>query len=119
MLFPYECTSYSFLYFPNKSSIRLSPRYQGSAPDVIPQAEVGENTAANDEVISTIWGIDEFTGERGKKKTCHFSFFFFEVTKLQGSGGNCCSDFILWEAGGCLPEAAACRVICIACRLWF
>ena len=40
-------------------------------------------------------------------------------TVLQGSGGNCCSDFILWEAGGCLPEAAARRVICIACPLWF
>lgn len=55
---------------------------------------------------------------KGKKK-CHFSFFLFEVTKLQGSGGDCCSDFILWEAGGCLPEAAARRVICIACPLWF
>ena len=54
-----------------------------------------------------------------EKKKCHFSFFLFEVTKLQGSGGDCCSDFILWEAGGCLPEAAACRVICIACPLWF
>lgn len=54
-----------------------------------------------------------------EKKKCHFSFFLFEVTKLQGSGGDCCSDFILWEAGGCLPEAAARRVICIACPLWF
>ena len=77
-----------------------------------------EHTAADDEVISTIWGMDEFTTER-KKKTCHFSFFSFEVTKLQGSGVNCCSDFILWEAGGCLPEAAAHGVIYIACSLWF
>lgn len=58
-------------------------------------------------------------GKGKKKKTCHFSFFLFEVTKLQGSGGNCCSDFILWEAGGGLPEAAAGGVICIACGLWF
>lgn len=77
-----------------------------------------EHTAAEDEVIGTTQGVDEFTGER-KKKSCHFSSFLFEVTKLQGSGGNCCSDFILWEAGGCLPEAAAHGVICIACSLWF
>ena len=99
----------------------VSPRYQGSVPDVIP-GSWGEGkslacTAAGDEVISTVWGMEEFTRER--KKKCHFSFFLFEVTKLQGSGGNCCSDFILWEAGGCLPEAAARRVICIACPLWF
>lgn len=62
-------------------------------------------------------GIDEFTGERKKHVT--FLFSPFEVTKLQGSGGNCCSDFFLREAGGCLPEAAARGVICIACRLWF
>jgi hypothetical protein len=34
------------------------------------------------------------------------SFFSFEVSKLGGSGGNCCSHFIPWEEGGCLPEAA-------------
>lgn len=74
-----------------------------------------EHTAADDEVISTIWGMDEFTGER--KKTCHFSFSLFEVTKLQGSGGNCCSDFILQEAGGCLPGQLH-GVIYIARSLW-
>lgn len=49
------------------------------------------DTDAADEVISTIWGMDEFTRGKGKK-ACHFSFFLFEVTKLQGSGGNCWSD---------------------------
>lgn len=48
---------------------------------MIPQAEVGENTAANDEVISTIWGIDEFTGERGKKKK-HVTFLFSFLKSL-------------------------------------
>lgn len=59
----------------------------------------------------------EWMSSLERKKKMSLFFFLFEVTKLQGSGGNCCSDFILWEAGGCLPEAAACRVICIACPL--
>lgn len=87
------------------------PRYQGSTPDVIPwELAVGALGAHS----CRWWGHQRslgngwvFTGERKKKNTCHFSFFSFEVTKLQGWGGNCCSDFILWEAGGCLPDAAA------------
>lgn len=68
------------------------------------------------------WGHQHNSGTgwvhwgKRKKKTCHFSFFLFEVTKLQGSGGNCGSDFILREAGGCLPGAAAHGVIYIASR---
>lgn len=41
---------------------------------MIPQAEVGENTAANDEVISTIWGIEWGKGEKKKHVTFLFSF---------------------------------------------
>lgn len=39
-----------------------------------------ERTAADDEVISTIWGMDEFTGERGKKK--HVTFLFSRLKSL-------------------------------------
>lgn len=90
--------------------------------DVIPGSWGGGEPGAHS---CRWWGQQHSLGNgwvhwgKEKKKTCHFSFFLFEVTKLQGSGGNCCSDFILWEAGGCLPEAAARGVICIACSLQF
>lgn len=87
-----------------------------------PQGAAGwesvERTAADGEVTAQSGEWMSSLG-KGKNNNMSLSFFLFEVTKLQGSGGNCCSDFFLWEAGGCVPEAAAHGVIYIARSLWF
>lgn len=68
---------YKTLHSQTVTSRCVSLRYQGSVPDVIPLGVEGweslEHTAADDEVISTIWGMDEFTGERKKNVTFLFS----------------------------------------------
>lgn len=67
--------------FPRGVTSRCArPRYQGSPARCDPLGVEGwvssEHTAADDEVISTIWGRDEFTGERKKKKKSMSLFFF-------------------------------------------
>lgn len=77
-------------------------------PDVIPGIEGGrlEHTAADDEVFCTAWGLDELPRIRRGEEHVRFLFSRLKSLSLGGSGGNCCSHFIPWEEGGCLPEAA-------------